>query len=161
MKNKIIVFDVDGVISISPVRKIGSGIAGRWRFFLLFIPQFRQLYDHLRKVNPEIKKLMLYLHKHGWKVYVVTGNRTGYSRGLEKWLDRKGICYNSLFCYHSSYGNGISVGKWKAAMARKLKADFFIEDWVAIAREIAYGSDTQVILYKNQTLEELLMLIKP
>lgn len=154
MKAKIIAFDFDGVISSVPIRV--SGLM-KISYFLMVVPQLRFIYDRFfRKVDREVNAFLKALKRKGIKIFIITANSKGYEKELRIWLEKNGIFYDQLYCYQSNCG--LTVGEWKAKMAKKVQADYFIEDFPRIA-DVLRSYQIKVILYNGRNADELWQLI--
>jgi hydroxymethylpyrimidine pyrophosphatase-like HAD family hydrolase len=152
----IVGFDLDGVITFVPTKNSKLMFVSYW---LMVIPQFRIFYDKfIRRINPEIEKLIKYLIQKKVKIFIITGNTVGYQKDLEKWLKRHGLPYDRIFCYHSGYG--LSRAEWKAKIIRENKVDYFFDDLFLFVEKIRKETEAKVIHYCGQTFEELKELIK-
>ncbi|MGC9049029.1 MAG: hypothetical protein ACP5IX_02330 [Patescibacteria group bacterium] len=157
---KAVGFDLDGVICKIPIPRVIFGIPVPRRlfrtltivsyffsYFLMVIPQIRFAYDKFfRRTDENIINLIKDLKAKGVKIYIITGNRVFYQRGLEIWLKRKKIPYDRIVCFCSS--SGLTVAQWKAKMAQELKVDLFVEDLASAVVHLRRAG-LRVVLYDN------------
>lgn len=140
----VIGFDVDGVIARAPLgldKSARYGMRG-WNF-LLSTPLGKFLYNHLRRVDDEMREIICRLENGGHRIVIATYVFEKYRCLAEGWLRHNGIIFDKLVLAK----NKESALEFKARAILEEKCDYFIEDHFALAQAISRKVPARVIHY--------------
>lgn len=141
----IIGFDVDGVIARAPLgldKSLRYCMRG-WNF-LLSTPFGKFLYNHLRRVDDEMREIICRLENNGHKIVIATYIFERYRGLAEGWLRNNGIIFDKLVLAK----NNESAAELKVRAILEEKCDYFVEDHLALVQAISQKvSGARVIHY--------------
>lgn len=139
-------FDIDGVISNGP---LGLNFLGR-KFEpivhqLLKLTFLRQIYNKLfRKVNQEIKEIIINLKKDGHKIIIISSINENYWEEMCVWLIENGVLFDKLILRKDIKIKG---REYKRRMIEKEKCNYHLDDRKVIVDYINKKTSCLAALY--------------
>lgn len=131
---KVIGFDVDGVIARTPFRSERLLLKFRESIWNeLLNTQFGKfLYQKIRFVDKEVQKVLYQLRAGNHCIVIATYFFEERRREVEKWLSKNQVFFDKLVLPK----NGESPSEFKGRIIREEKCQFFVEDKLAIIKEL-------------------------
>jgi len=127
MEKKVFGFDIDGVISrglIPGSNYLLRKFENQWSH-LLNTKIGRLIYKNLRRINPEMLKIIQQIYSIGHQVILISAVEEKHRKIVEEWLKSNGCCYHRLRLKDL---DSEEISDYKVRAIKEEGCQFFLDD---------------------------------